>query len=81
VPEFILVDLYSQRHAVVRYVLGWSIEAVLQWVGCYGYVSMAQPLSSDRPIYFFRSFAGLTCPFCFDDNRNLTVLTSGWFYG
>ncbi len=78
--DFTVIDLYSQRLAVTSYVLGWSVEDVLDWLGHYGSIKMSQPTSADRPHYFFRSFTGLTCWFCFDDNLNLTVLTSGWFY-
>ncbi len=78
--EFTLIDLYSQRYAVTKYVAGWSIEAVLKWVGHYGSINASQPAWADRPIYFFRSFVGLTCPFHFDDNLNLIVLTNGWFF-
>ncbi len=78
--EFTVVDLYSQRQAVASYVLGRSVEDVLDWLGHYGSIREYQPTSPDRPHYLFRSFAGLTCWFCFDDNLNLTVPTSGWFY-
>ncbi len=78
--EFFLIDLYSQRYAVTRYVLGWSIEAVLEWVGHYGAINASQPAWAERPLSAFRSFVGLTCPFHFDDMLNLLVLTNGWFF-
>ncbi|MEP7284700.1 MAG: hypothetical protein ABI947_02895 [Chloroflexota bacterium] len=67
--EFMLIDLWSQRHAVEHHVLDWSVEEVLRWIGYYGSIDV----SDDHLFYFFRSFVGLYCPFYFDDHLNLTV--------
>lgn len=37
--NFILIDLYSQRKAVYRYVEWWSREQILAWMCQYGVVT------------------------------------------
>jgi hypothetical protein len=78
--EFTLIDLYSQRAAAMAYAEGSAIEDVLNWVRCYGKVDEVHGSYQSKPYYHFRSFVGLTCWFYFDDQSNLTVETSGWFY-
>jgi hypothetical protein len=36
--DFVLIDLFSQRAAINRYVDGWSKEAILAWMSQYGSV-------------------------------------------
>ena len=76
---FTLIDLYSQRSAVARYISGWSVEQTLSWLQLFGAVKVYQPTEADHPLFHFRSFVGLSCPF-FDDHLIFTVPTSGWFY-
>ena len=34
--EFVLIDLFSQYDAVYRYIEGWSIDEIFDWVAQYG---------------------------------------------
>ncbi|MEO8608694.1 MAG: hypothetical protein ABI690_12465 [Chloroflexota bacterium] len=67
--DFTLIDLYSQRKAVNRYVRGWSRDAVLSWLTQYGVVT-EHPFHRDVPWkqYIFSPFGqyGFTCVFNFD---------------
>ena len=45
--DFVLIDLYSQRQAVNRYVEGWSKEDILAWMGQYGLVTFLPHLKHE----------------------------------
>jgi hypothetical protein len=67
--EFVLIDLYSQRHAVLHCVHGLSKEDILMWLGQHGSVAEI-PLREMTPWqrYVFESFCcpGLRTVFSFD---------------
>jgi hypothetical protein len=67
--DFVLIDLYSQRHAVLGCVKGLSKEDVLVWLGQHGMVT-AISLRGMPPQqqYVFESFCcpGLRTVFSFD---------------
>jgi hypothetical protein len=74
IGTFFLIDLYSQRLAVASFVSGWSVEQILMWLQQFGAIRAYQPTEADYPLYHFRSFVGLTCPFYFDDQLSLLSL-------
>lgn len=67
--DFVLIDLYSQREAVLRYVRDWSKEEIFAWLRQHGMVTEI-PLSEMPPWqqYCFESFScpGLVTVFSFD---------------
>jgi hypothetical protein len=77
--EFVVTDLYSQKREVENHVQGWTEEAVLSWLCCYGDV-----YEYDRPgmqgIYRFRSDAGLVTFFSYDADEGFAIKTSGRYY-
>jgi hypothetical protein len=66
---FTLIDLYSQRDAVNRYVRGWSRDDILAWLAQYGLVT-EDPFHTNLPWkqYLFQPFwhSGLMVCFNFD---------------
>lgn len=71
-PDFPLVDLYSQREAVAQHVKGWDITRILEWMSQYGTVEKVSSSYDDRA-YVFRSIHGEHTPFRVDENNNLVV--------
>jgi hypothetical protein len=74
--DFVLIDLYSQRKAVSRYVEGWSKAKILTWLGQYGEV---QSLLGMQYIFWSNIDRSRTV-FGFDENDSLLIATSGWYY-
>jgi hypothetical protein len=74
--DFVLIDLYSQRKAVSNHVEGWSLSAVLDWMGQYGEI---KPLS-DTHFIFWSKIDRKRTVFGFDQDGKLMVETSGWYY-
>ena len=67
-PCFVLIDLYSQRKAVNRYVRGWSRDEILAWLNQHGTVTerSSHPAIPYKQ-YVFESFGfGLAFVFNFD---------------
>jgi hypothetical protein len=75
--EITLVNLYSQREAVAKYLKGWDVPAALDWMRQHGTVFEPSEASSAR-VYVFESKTGLKAPFSFTENGDLEVFDSGW---
>jgi hypothetical protein len=77
-PDLTLIDLYSQREAVEDYVRGWPVAEVLEWMRRFGTVTSFEIPRFSARIYYFRSPAGLPCPFYFRENGELVIITYAW---
>lgn len=77
--EFAVVDLYSQRREVENHVRGWTVEAVLSWLCCFGDVYEYERPSM-QGIYRFRSSTGLVTFFSYDEDEGFSIKTSGRYY-
>jgi hypothetical protein len=75
IADFVLIDLYSQRHSVQKFVLGWSIEEIIDWLTCFGevYVFDDQPYGKR---YSFRSTCGRLAGFWFNDSDGWKILAA-----
>jgi len=76
--DFQLIDLFSQREAVLKLVSGWSREAVLDWLNRFGTVTALTV--ADPNAYRFCSVVGLTTVIRFDEADRLDILTHGGYY-
>ena len=70
--EFVVVDLYSQRHEVENHVRGCTEEQVLSWLSCFGDVHELKPMGISG-LYSFRSVVGLVTVFGLDGNDGMSV--------
>jgi hypothetical protein len=73
--DFTLIDLYSQRQAVNRYVRGWSRDEILAWLNQHGTVTehWSHPAITYKQ-YVFEPFAcrGLAVVFNFDGDPSIS---------
>jgi hypothetical protein len=73
--DFVLIDLYSQREAILRYVEGWSKQAVLAWMCQYGLITKPYtPNEWFQDHYLFTPFccAGLLTAFTFEGDPSIS---------
>jgi hypothetical protein len=69
--EFVLIDLYSQRHCVREFVQSWSLEEIVDWLNHFGKVFISGHRYGQT--YYFRSASGLECAFWFSDENGLQI--------
>ena len=70
--DFTLLDLYSQRADVMKFVEGMSEQEILDWMGTYGTVTkITTPYESKS--FSFRSKNGIITAFRFDENGMLII--------
>ena len=70
--DFVLVDLYGQRKAVLQFIKDMSEGEVLAWMSQYGYVRHI-PMPYDAKAYSFISSSGAKSAFRFDENGNIYI--------
>ena len=68
---FMLIDLESQAHAVVRYVTGWTRSEFVDWLGLFGEV---QRWERSPNIYFFHSHFGFRTGLLLTDDGKLIFI-------
>jgi hypothetical protein len=75
-PCFTLIDLYTQREIVNRYIAGWSRDIILEWLSQYGIVTeTAYRPYPDWKRYWFEPYwhYGLGVIFTFDGDPAISV--------
>jgi hypothetical protein len=72
-PDLVLIDLYSQREAVKEFVRGWQVEEILEWMRCFGTVTVHELPEYGSVVYRFQSSAGRECPFGFSRSGELSI--------
>ena len=71
---FVLMDLYSQARAVQRQLRGQAAEEKLAWLAAHGKIVALPKRFPDWPdTYFFESYLGLECAFCFHGDKMVIV--------
>jgi hypothetical protein len=79
--DFTLIDLYSQRKTVNRYVANWSKVEILAWMCQYGFVTYKG--NSVLEVFLFSPVccSGLWAHFCFkEDIQHLRFREDGRLY-
>jgi hypothetical protein len=71
-PDFTLIDLYSQYHDVLHFVSGMKKDEIINWMKQYGTVSPIE-MPINFTAYRFLSHAGVQTAFWFDDNDKIQL--------
>jgi ankyrin repeat protein len=71
VRDFQLVDLVSQREAVRRHLMDWSVANIVAWLAERG--ELTKRSVSGRDVFYFRSTAGREAVFFFDGDEMVFV--------
>lgn len=75
--DFTLIDLGSQSEEVKKYVTGWGIETILNWMKRFGTIEQVKD-AHGTTIYVFQSLTGKKDAFFFDEENSMTVIKTGW---
>lgn len=74
-----MVDLYSQREAVRKYVQGWRLASIVDWMGQFGTVE-SLPTFGEDGLYVFRSkWGALKTSFYLTEEYGMVVMAPGQF--
>ncbi len=77
--DFALVDLTAQASAFARYVRGWNVQDVLEFMRKYGEVRVILEHNEDR-VYSFRSVSGAQTAFRFTEDQRLVIIGDNTSY-
>ncbi|MDA8745942.1 hypothetical protein N9N28_15045 [Rubripirellula amarantea] len=71
--DFALIDLFSQRHAVRKYLRGLDSDAKVEWIALHGTIRTIDHVGF-RLAYVFESRLGFRAGFFFDDSGDFVFL-------
>ena len=73
-PDFVLIDLVSQRDAVRELLRGVDTASKLEWIASWGTIRTIEHPSGLRRIYAFESRLGFRTGFFFDESDDFVFL-------